>query len=121
MNKATRTIVTALLAASGVFLVAGHSASASTLLATYDLLDHPDGGAKPPQYGLRLDGISGNGSIWTFSFEDDKGLGSHTGASSMKMKVFDDKLELFGQVYGGKDTGTGWGASDQGLWNLNFT
>jgi len=74
----------------------------------FRLLDHPDGAARPPIYGLRLDnlfqGESGaNGGITTFSFE--------TGRSSVYLKVdrTNTTITIRGLMYGGEDSGTGYG------------
>ena len=50
---------------------------------TFELKNHPDGGARPPLYGMRLDGlITGTSSeVWTFSFEPDTCAASGAGCS----------------------------------------
>lgn len=86
----------------------------------FDLFDHPDGNARQPIYGLRLDGLfSGSGQggsssdIWTFSFEQG-------GASaSLTIDLDTDTVVLTGTAYGGKDTGSGW--TNPELVNFQFT
>jgi len=95
-------------------------------------IDHPDGNANPPGYGLRLDKLftfdpdsgaveedAASGGITTFSF-------SHE-LSNVQVKVSDtdddgagDKIRVFGTVYGGEDTGGGYGFGE-GLYEMKFT
>ena len=60
---------------------------------TYELHDHPDGGAAPPYYGFRLDGLYGGGpsEVNTFSFDTD--------AASMLLTYEDDTLTIEGVMY----------------------
>jgi hypothetical protein len=50
--------------------VAAHGATVTSFL----LSDHPDGSTAPPDYGLRLDGLFGNGLDTTFSLNTTEGV-----------------------------------------------
>jgi hypothetical protein len=69
---------------------------------TYRLRNHPDGVARPPLYGLRLDGLTTQQSseIFTFDFEHPQ--------SDMRMNwdPTTRELEIYGVAYGGRDNGT---------------
>ena len=79
----------------------------------WDLLDHPDGSAQPPLYGLRLDSMNGWGTT-TFSFESN--------GSSVKMtrNPFTNELNIAGTIYGGENQGSGY-SSNVDSWTLNMT
>lgn len=85
--------------------------------------DHPDGAARPPAYGLRLDGLfvgsGGGGGITTFSFEQN-GAGVIIKILDMNMDGVADQIEMSGTVYGGEDSGSGYGFG-AGLYSLDFT
>ncbi len=92
--------------------------AAGAQAATYRLADHPDGSANPPPYGLRLDGLfaaAGHNGTTTFSFD--------TFADTI-MKVVDTgsgtKITITGTVYGGRDTGSGYGFGE-GNYAFSFT
>jgi hypothetical protein len=68
----------------------------------YHLLDHPDGLAVPPPYGIRFDGMEyyttgagGQKDLWTFSF--DQGPASVMGVLDTALGTF----RIFGTVWGG--------------------
>jgi len=67
----------------------------------YELSNHPDGNAAPPEYGLRLDGLlSGDtNDIYTFDF--------NAASSSMTMlwSSVTGKLTISGGAFGGQDSG----------------
>lgn len=77
---------------------------------TYQLLDHPDGNAAPPLYGLRLDGI-GPGTQ-TFSFTE------NGAAVSMVYNAGAGTATIEGVVYGGQDVGATW--SNPGFYSIFF-
>lgn len=117
------------LTAAGMVAFGASSAQAANVVQQWDLFNHPDGGASPPPYGLRLDNIFGASGVWTFSFEDvdndgtpDAAIGNpFTNTSTVTMTLFDDdSLNINGQVFGGK-TNSGSGYTAGGLWNLDFT
>lgn len=103
------------------------------VLQQFSLADHPDGSARPPVYGLRLDNIftagttsagdtgvaGGVGGITTFSF-------NHPGAGVI-LRVLDttgngvaDAINISGTVFGGVDVGSSYGFG-AGLYALDFT
>ena len=82
----------------------------------YRLHNHR-GNAKPPLYGLRLDGLlTGNASdIYTFDFDSN--------GARMMMRHDEDGLYIYGRAWGGLDTGSSYGgAGDDAprLWNIEF-
>jgi len=86
----------------------------------YQLNSHRDGSARPPLYGLRLDGL-GTGDqndIYTFDFN---GPGA---AMFMDLDVANNSIRIFGTAFGGLDVGNTYDniANGQvGLWNIDFT
>ena len=59
-----KTAVLPLLLLVGMMLAAGTASAGTILPGLYQLLDHPDGSANPPPYGLRMDALG-----FTFSVE----------------------------------------------------
>ena len=106
---------------------------------TFELKNHPDGGARPPLYGMRLDGlITGTSSeVWTFSFEPDTCAASGAGCSGgqtaqalgdadsseigMTMTFNGTSLTIEGVVFGGKNSGSGYDSGNASLWDVSFT
>ncbi|MEM8883319.1 MAG: PEP-CTERM sorting domain-containing protein [Planctomycetota bacterium] len=89
---------------------------------TFQLGNHPDGGARPPLYGFRLDGLfnDGGSSIYTFDFE--------APGADMKLTVTPDgggsgTVRIFGTAFGGLNAGNGYAAdmNKVGLWEIDFT
>lgn len=82
---------------------------------TYELGSHPDGGARPPLYGLRLDGlISGNSSdIYTFDFD-------YTGAGMSMVWNADGSLTIGGTAFGGLNSGSGYAVDQAVMWDIAF-
>jgi len=119
MNLLNRMGVAALIATVG----AG-SVQAGIADGTYLLHNHPDGGAQPPLYGFRLDGLNGDtSSIFTFDFDYTDG-----NRSSLMMMTVDQTagtIRIFGEMFGGLNEGTGYDSSttdDQvGWWSVDFT
>ena len=103
----------AAIVASTVF---ASSVQAETLV--YQLFNHPDGNAQPPQYGLRLDDLFGGGNTVHFSFDPADG-------ASVFLTVTDSggsiTIDIQGTVFGGHDTGTAYSSSNSGLWDLDFS
>ncbi|MFG0256946.1 MAG: hypothetical protein ACF8GE_03490 [Phycisphaerales bacterium JB043] len=100
-----------------VFAGAGLGVEAATIeIGTYQLHNHPDGNQSPPPYGLRLDGLLGNGSTsMTFDFD-------YAGAGVF-MDYDGTSLHIYGMAFGGVDVGAGYSA-DPSLtsWiNIDFT
>lgn len=82
---------------------------------TYMLLDHPDGNAAPPLYGLRLDGLTDGDADTIHVFSFDAALGAN-----VQMSIDGDEIHIFGTVFGGEidDHAFAGGGS---LWDLDFT
>jgi hypothetical protein len=79
----------------------------------YELHNHPDGGAAPPLYGLRLDGLlTGDGSD-VFSFDFDHAQ------SAVFMDVGATTVHIFGHAFGGRDVGSSY--TNAGVWLIDFT
>lgn len=90
--------------ALSVVVMSGISGVASAAIISpglYELSNHPDGSARPPYYGLRLDELynatSGH-DIFTFDFEA-------PGAAAF-MTVTATTIRIYGQAVGGRDIGT---------------
>jgi hypothetical protein len=102
---------TQVLVAVGASMVVASVGSA----ATYRLFDHPDAAETPPPYGLRLDGlftsVGGPAGITTFSFTDVLMTVSDNGGNL--------NIRVFGTVYGGRDTGAGYGYGE-GSYAIDF-
>lgn len=95
------------------------AAGADADVRVFKLLNHPDAGARPPGYGLRLDGLfagqpGASGGVTTFSFEE----------SDVFLTITEDvsgiEINIKGEVYGGEDSGTGYGYGE-GFYDLDFT
>lgn len=86
---------------------------------TYQLHSHPNGGIRPPLYGLRLDGLDGtNSHDYTFDFD--------AAGSDMRMTVDLNagSVRIFGVTFGGRDMGSAYqnpSAGTTGLWQIDFT
>lgn len=78
----------------------------------YRLNNHPDGSARWPLYGLRLDKLFHDHQPITFDFEHND--------SDVWMQVDGSSIIIFGQVFGGKDGGSTYIAGQSGLWDLYF-
>lgn len=94
------------------------SASASATISTglYQLHNHPDGSARPPLYGLRLDelyDVTGDHDIFTFDFDH--------ASSSMWMSYTGTTIHIWGLAWGGRDTGGTYAADGyQGIYTIDF-
>ena len=88
--------------------------SGSELVANglYELKNHPNGNARDPLYGLRLDRLFHNHRPITFDFEHDD--------SDVWMQVDGSSIIIFGQVFGGKDGGSEYVVGQSGIWDLYF-
>jgi len=111
--------------------ISGSAAADMELLFSGKAIDHPDGGANPPGYGLRLDGLftfeadegsfdesAASGGVTTFSF-------SHAEAHVIT-EVFDtdddgngDTVRVHGVVVGGEDNGSEYGFG-KGKYEIDF-
>ncbi len=96
----------------------GLAGSASAMIDIYTCSDHPNGVVAPPTYGLRLDDLLSSGQ-YTFSFN----YSDMSGSAAVTL-TYDDmtgEIHIFGRAYGGKDTGAGWDATEQGWIDIDFT
>ncbi len=117
------------LVLSFLALVMATSVQADPVLpnGTYQLGNHPDGNAAPPLYGLRLDALNGSGGTFTFDFEDDVADSADNGAGmsmSLDLDLNDlsmSTIRIFGTVFGGRNQGSGYAATEVGLWDVDFT
>ncbi len=76
-----------------------------TVVAAFNLFDHPGGTVDPQAYGLRMDSFSASGDPVTFTFED------ANGNSNVQLVVMDTgsglTLNINGMVFGNSATGGG--------------
>ncbi len=93
----------------------------------YRLFNHPDGGARPPLYGLRLDGLDGvEDHIFTFDFNYVDATGRQAGVL-MTLDTDDDgeggRIQISGTVFGGLNEGNAYAApgATVGWWDVDFT
>jgi len=98
------------------------AAPAAGAIISFTLLDHGDGSADPPPYGLRMDdalaGLGGVGGPTTFSFDaafNDAGRDDVT----LTIDTDADTITIEGEVYGGEDAGAGYGFGE-GWYDLFF-
>lgn len=101
----------------GLAALAGTASGAVIAPGTYQLHNHPDGNAQPPQYGMRLDELfnaTGNHDIFTFDF-------NHA-SSDMRLDYNGSTIHIYGHSWGGRDTGSGY-ANDvyRGVYGIDFT
>lgn len=106
MKNKTQTIGT-LLGTAVVLLLAENAMAIPEGL--YTLASHPDAAESPPPYGLRLDDLIGSG-VYTFNFSDSR--------SSMFMTYEAGEIHIFGQSWGGRDTGSSY--TDAQLFDIDF-
>lgn len=103
-------------AAAGLLMMSAVPGASNAAVFNFVLHDHPDGALAPPTYGLRLDGLFGTTSHdFTFSF-DQTGTGMTL--------AYDDvanTIQIQGRAFGGRDTGSGWDASNSGFVDIDFT
>ena len=105
-----------LVLAAGAVAIISTTVTANTApiaAGQYILGSHPDGNRLPPPYGLRLDSLLGHG-VYTFDFDH----------PSSDMRLSWDgvsEIRIFGQAFGGADTGSGYGAGTTAVWDIDFT
>jgi len=86
------------------------------LLARYRLCNHPDGGAAPPYYGLRLDelfDLTEGHDKFTFNFE--------APGSFVYLDYDGVSIRIHGIAYGGKDEGGSYDSEHSGYVHIDFT
>jgi len=85
---------------------------------TYDLSNHPDGGAATPYYGFRLDELYDvrhwRHDVFTFDFNHAE--------SNMQMTFDGNTIHIFGDAYGGLDIGGSYADNQYlGVYQIDFT
>lgn len=108
----------AALAMGAVFTT---SAMAGTV-TKFKLFDHPDGSDNPPPYGLRMDGIFGDGATTTFSFDTAEGV-VLTVTDTTDQVGGSITINISGVVFGGRDIGSSYDLAHAGTgkYALNYT
>lgn len=95
---------------------------AQAIVTQYRISDHPDGGARPPKYVLRLDGLfSGHtNDYYTFSADHPSIMGDFL---TLTYDDVDNTIHIGGLVYGGKDAGSSgaYVTDTDSLWWVDFT
>ncbi len=81
----------------------------------YRLLNHPDGNARPPLYGLRLDGLTTGKSSDIFTFDFD-----HADSDMTMTWNADGSHTIGGTVYGGLNQGSGYAPGQAVVWDVDF-
>lgn len=103
------------LVACGLLAATSQGSILST--GTHLLGNHPDGAARPPLYGLRLDEMynaTAGHDIFTFDFEH--------ASSLMQLTYTGSSIRIFGVAWGGRDTGGAYAADAYlGLYTIDFT
>lgn len=106
----------ALAGAAAVITLAGSASGATIEHGTYRLSNHPDGSARPPLYGARLDelyNVTSSHDIFTFDFDH--------ADSAMYLDYNGTSVHIYGVAYGGRDTGGAYAADAyRGLYTFNF-
>lgn len=101
--KLTGTMTTGIAA---LVLCSGAAIAGETVVAEYEINDHPNGGLVPPTYALRLDNI--------FGFE--KATFSADTFNDATLTVLQDDagafiIDIAGTFHGGEDIGGAWGTT----------
>ncbi len=118
--------------AAAATLALGLATTALGATQRFALADHPDAAKDPPPYGLRLDNVFANAGLTSTTGQSVSGVTtfsfSHP-SSSMFLDVtetplggggLDITIHIFGQAYGGVDTGGSYGFGE-GLYTIDFT
>ncbi|CAN5847179.1 hypothetical protein BH11PLA1_BH11PLA1_14490 [soil metagenome] len=111
-----KTVALSVLAGTAILALA-LNAQAALSPGVYRLANHPDGTARPPSYGLRLDELydvtAGNDE---FTLDFDHAL------SSVWMTVTANTISISGMAWGGRDIGTEYANDqDRGVYSFSFT
>ena len=91
------------------------SAAAHATKIVVPLLNHPDGNARMPTYGLRIDNLYGGAAPFTFDFDcDDCGV---------TMEFDGVSIHIEGDAFGGEHDGLGGRKDDDfdGMYHVNVT
>jgi len=106
-------------------MFAGTSQAELIVDGLYQLSNHPDGGAAPPLYGLRLDGLGGGSSIYTFDFNYSDADRSSAMFLDLQTQVDGNRtIRIFGDLYGGLNSGSAYAdptGGRVGWWTVDFT
>lgn len=102
--------------AAGVLVCCAPAGAAIIQQGTYRLHNHPDGSARPPLYGLRLDelyDVTANHDVFTFNFD--------APGSAMYMDFTGSAIHIYGVSWGGRDVGNDY-ANDayRGFYTIDF-
>jgi len=112
-NAASGTVA---VCAAALCVAVGTASGATIETGIYRLHNHPDGNARPPLYGLRLDelyDVTSGTDIFTFDFD-------HPSAA-MFLEYTGTEIHIWGTVYGGRDVGSGYAADMHlGLYTVDF-
>jgi hypothetical protein len=104
----------AFLAATALTAFAGTALAGGTLIAQFDLQDHPDANENPPPYGLRVDGIIAPGTA-TLSINQ---------FSDTVLSVFDDggilSINIQGTLWGGGVSGGSYISAEAYEIDMNY-
>jgi uncharacterized protein (TIGR03382 family) len=107
------------LCAVGALALSAAAGSASAALiqqGTYALHNHPDGNARPPSYGAKLNELynaTSNLDIFTFDFD--------APGADMKLIYNGTSIRITGQAWGGRDIGDSYAADQyRGMYTFNF-
>jgi len=84
----------------------------------YACHDHPNGGAAPPTYGLRLDDLIETGT-YTFSFDHDDG--KERAGVTLTYDADLQQIHLSGRAFGGLETDDAWSNEASGWVTIDFT
>jgi len=84
----------------------------------YACHDHPNGGAAPPTYGLRLDDLIETGT-YTFSFDHDDG--KERAGVTLTYDADLQQIHIAGRAFGGLETGEVWSPESSGWITIDFT
>lgn len=105
-----------ILAAMAALSIVSNAYAAAIVPGIYQLQNHPDGSARPPLYGMRLDelvNVTGGHDVFTFDF-------NHAN-SDMRLAYDGSTIHIYGQAFGGRDAGTNYSPTCSGLWEIDFT
>lgn len=102
--------------AAALFVSAGAASADTVVPGIYRLHNHPDGNARDPLYGARLDelyDVTSGHDIFTFDFD-------HSSAA-MFLEYTGTEIHIWGQAYGGRDIGSSYaGDVHQGVYVFDF-
>ncbi|MGK7873188.1 MAG: hypothetical protein AB4426_07715 [Xenococcaceae cyanobacterium] len=100
---------------AGTSLIFSATSAQGIGFGTYRLHNHPDGGVRPPLYGLRLDGLLTGNTREEYTFDFDRP------ESQMFLEYKDDgTIRIHGTAFGGEDDRNDYKPSTTAIWNINF-